>query len=169
MAVMLAILDERVKWRNVILLLPENPSEDRCVCCFRAQIGRERTSTQSNWTLQESIQAGHQQKCTDGRPYWKCHKLDFLYRRHSLIRMLEWVSVKGKCWPSYKRALYYNEKRKKKVTSFFVLVCSYVTFFGVTFNYSFGNVKDVVMLKAKARYSQLCIGNAVFLNFGLII
>lgn len=121
MAVMLAILDERVKWRNVILLLPENPSEDRCVCCFRAQIGRERTSTQSNWTLQESIQAGHQQKCTDGRPYWKCHKLDFLYRRHSLIRMLEWVSVKGKCWPSYKRALYYNEKRKKKWLLFLYL------------------------------------------------
>lgn len=40
MAVMLAVFDDRVKWWNVILLLPENPSEDHCVLglcrCYRA-------------------------------------------------------------------------------------------------------------------------------------
>uniref|UniRef100_A0A672T610 Phosphodiesterase n=1 Tax=Sinocyclocheilus grahami TaxID=75366 RepID=A0A672T610_SINGR len=34
--------------------------------------------TQSSWNLQESIQAEHYQKWTDGRPNRKCHKLDFL-------------------------------------------------------------------------------------------
>uniref|UniRef100_A0A673GBR2 Phosphodiesterase n=1 Tax=Sinocyclocheilus rhinocerous TaxID=307959 RepID=A0A673GBR2_9TELE len=34
--------------------------------------------TQSSWNLQESIQAGHYQKWTDGQPNRKCHKLDFL-------------------------------------------------------------------------------------------
>lgn len=134
MAVMLAVFDNRAKRRNVILLLPENPSEYHCVLglwrCFRAQKGSE--PTQSSWNLQESIQVGHCQNGQMGGRTKSAINWIFLIRHYSLVRMLDWVCVKEKCWPSYKRGLNYIVKvtflYKKKKKMYFVLVC-FVTFF----------------------------------------
>lgn len=51
----------------------------------------------------------------------------FLIRHYSLIQMLEWVSVKEKYWPSYKRGLYFFVKKNNNNN--FLYLCVLWLFF----------------------------------------